>query len=687
MTDAAHATALSVTAVSYLRWIPFLPLVTAAVNGVFGASIQRRFGERGVSILACASVVGSFLLSVKAFFDLVGLDPHHRLLLDSVARWIDVPPLHVDIALTVDPLTAVMILVITGIGGLIHFYSVGYMHGDRGLWRYFAYLNLFTFAMLTLVMGDNLLLMFVGWEGVGLCSWALIGFWYQDVEKAQAGNKAFIVNRIGDFGFILGVFLLFWSLEQSGHATLVFREIQANAGRLEGMTFWGMPVVVLVTLLLFVGATGKSAQIPLYVWLPDAMAGPTPVSALIHAATMVTAGVYMIGRVHFLYSMAEPTLHVVAVIGALTALGAATIGLTQNDIKKVLAYSTVSQLGYMFLAMGVGAYVWGIFHLFTHAFFKACLFLGSGSVIHGMGGEQDMRKMGGLSRYMPRTYWTFLIATLAIAGAPLTAGFFSKDGILAEAYHRGGVGLWLAGAAGAGMTAFYMFRQVFMVFFGTCRADEHTKHHLHESPPIMTIPLMVLAGGSLVVGWLGLPPFMGHNAFAGWLEPVFGHPHHGLSVAAEIGLMVTSVAIATAGASLAYAMYVTRRIRPETFSDLAGGLPYRAMYNKYWVDEIYDVIFVRGTLLLARIGALFDKYVIDGIVDGSAKLTTLWSWVTGGFDFRVIDGAVNTVSDSVLEWGSRVRKVQTGSINAYLYAIVVGVVGVMIARMIWFGGT
>jgi NADH-quinone oxidoreductase subunit L len=303
-----------------------------------------------------------------------------------------------------------------------------------------------------------------------------------------------------------------------------------------------------------------------------------------------------------------------------------------------------------------------------------------------MGGEQDMRKMGGLRRHMPETFWTFLIATLALAGAPLTAGFFSKDGILAEAYDRGGVGLWLAGALGAGLTAFYMFRQVFMVFFGECRADAHTKHHIHESPRIMTVPLMVLAAGSLIVGWLGVPPFIGDGAFAHWLEPVFGHPHHGLSHATEIGLMVVSVGIATAGAGLAYLMYHAGRIPPETFARLAGGLPYRAVYNKYWVDEIYDVVFVRGALLVARLGALFDTYVIDGIVNGTAAITRLWSWVTGGFDFRIIDGAVNTVSDSVLEWGSRVRKVQSGSINAYLYAIVAGVVGVMIVRMIWFGG-
>jgi NADH-quinone oxidoreductase subunit L len=685
MTD-VHAVSQEIHAVSYLRWIPLLPLITAAVNGIFGARIQKRFGERMISVLGCAPVVLSFIFACMAFVELSGHAVHERFLFDHVAPWINVGSLQADIAFAVDPLSAVMILVVTGIGGLIHFYSIGYMHGDQAYWRFFAYLNLFMFAMLTLVMGDNLLIMFVGWEGVGFCSWALIGFWHQDPEKARAGNKAFIVNRIGDFGFLLGIFLLFWSLDAAGHGIVVFRELQSHVGGLEWQTFYGVSIAVLVTLFFFVGATGKSAQIPLYVWLPDAMAGPTPVSALIHAATMVTAGVYMIGRLHFLYSMAETTLTVVAIIGAATALMAATIGVAQNDIKKVLAYSTVSQLGYMFLAMGVGAYAWGIFHLFTHAFFKACLFLGSGSVIHGMGGEQDMRKMGGLRHYMPRTFWTFLISTLAIAGTPLTAGFFSKDGILAEAYAQGGVGLWLAGVLGAGLTAFYMFRQVFMVFFGECRADEETKHHIHESPAVMTVPLMILAAGAVIVGWLGLPPFLGTSLFHAWHEPLFGHPHHVLSYGQEIALTAASVGVAATGFFLAYRMYYVGAPRPEIFSNLAGGVPYRAVYNKYWVDEIYQATVVRGVLLLAQLGAAIDRYIIDGIVNGSAKLMTVWSWVTGLFDLRFIDGAVNTLSDSVLDWGARLRKVQTGSINTYLYAIVMGVVGVMVVRLLWYGG-
>ena len=683
-------TVTEITVVSYLRWIPLLPLAAAAANAVFGSPLQRRYGERVISTIACAPVTISFILACVAFAQLAGLPAHDRFLLDRLAPWIAVGSFHVDIAFAVDPLAAVMMLVVTGVGGIIHYYSIGYMHGDRSYWRFFSFLNLFMFAMLTLVMGDSLLLMFVGWEGVGLCSYALIGFWYQDLEKARAGSKAFIVNRIGDFGFLLGIFLLFWTLDAGGHGTVVFREIEANVGLMEGSTFGGVPVAVLVTLFLFLGAVGKSAQIPLHVWLPDAMAGPTPVSALIHAATMVTAGVYMIGRMHFLYTVAPATLGIVTVVGTVTALVAATIGVAQNDIKKVLAYSTVSQLGYMVLAMGVGAYAWGIFHLFTHAFFKACLFLGSGSVIHGMGGEQDMRKMGGLRRHMPRTFWTFLIATLAIAGAPFTAGFFSKDGILAEAYARGGLGLWLAGAIGAGLTAFYMFRQVFMVFFGECRVEEQTKGHLHESPAIMTVPLMILAAGALVVGWLGLPPFLGFlgpNLFVTWLEPVFGHPHHALSLGMEMGLTAVSVSIAAGGFYLAYRMYYTGRTRPEAVSELAGGIPYKIVYNKYWFDEVYDAVFVRATMLLSKAGALCDLYIIDGIVDGSAALTALWSRVTGVFDLGFIDGAVNTVSDSVLDWGSRIRKVQTGSINAYLYAIVAGVVGVMIVRMVWFGGT
>jgi NADH-quinone oxidoreductase subunit L len=392
------------TAVAYIRWIIFAPLIGAMINGLFGARIQRGLGKRAIGVIALTPLAIAFGISFYAFGHLIGLEPEQRYLLDHLFSWINVGGLKAEMAFAIDPLSSIMTLVITGVGGLIHLYSTAYMHEDKAYWRFFAYLNLFTAAMLTLVLGDNLLLMFVGWEGVGLCSWGLIGFWFTDHANTRAGNKAFIVNRVGDFGFVLGAFLLFWTLSAAGHGSVTFRELAHAAPLLEGKEFWGIGVATLVTLFFFVGATGKSAQIPLYVWLPDAMAGPTPVSALIHAATMVTAGVYMIGRLNFLFTMAPFTLHVIAVIGALTAFFAATIGLAQNDIKKVLAYSTVSQLGYMFIAMGVGAYAAGIFHLVTHAFFKACLFLGSGSVIHACHHEQDMRKMGGLKKWMPYTY-------------------------------------------------------------------------------------------------------------------------------------------------------------------------------------------------------------------------------------------------------------------------------------------
>ena len=487
----------------FLRWIVLFPLLGAAVNGLLGARIQERAGKRMVAVIACAPVTLSFLFSLWAFSRLLSLPAKERFLIDHFYSWIPMGSFNVDVAFWVDPLSAIMILVVSGIGGLIHFYSIGYMHEDRSLWRYFAYLNLFTFSMLLLVTGDNLLLMFVGWEGVGLCSWALIGFWYTDHTNTRAGNKAFIVNRVGDFGFVLGIFLLFWSLTEHGQGTLAFREIQEHVGLLANMEIWGIGVVTAVTILLFIGATGKSAQIPLFVWLPDAMQGPTPVSALIHAATMVTAGVYMIARLNPLFSAAPVTLGIIAVVGAATAFFAATVAVTQTDIKRVLAYSTISQLGYMFLAMGVAAYSAGIFHLLTHAFFKACLFLGSGSIIHAMQGEQDMRKMGGLRKVMPATFWTFTIAVLAIAGAPFLAGFFSKDAILWQAWATHNQLLWGVAVFVAGLTAFYMFRQFFMVFFGECRADHHVQEHLHESPKIMTYPLWILAAGSVVVGYIG----------------------------------------------------------------------------------------------------------------------------------------------------------------------------------------
>lgn len=668
----------------YLRWIVLLPLLGAAVNGLLGAMLQKRLGKWVISLIAYAPVLGAFLISVLAFSNLLALKPEQRFLIDRMYTWLSMGTLKVDVAFWVDPLSAVMILVVTGIGGLIHVYSIGYMHEDKSYWRYFAFLNLFTFAMLLLVTGDSLLLMFVGWEGVGLCSYALIGFWYQDHVNTTAGNKAFIVNRVGDFGFILGIFLIFWTLDRLGHGTVTFREIEQFAPLLKGQGIWGLEVATLATLFLFIGATGKSAQIPLHVWLPDAMQGPTPVSALIHAATMVTAGVYMIARLHFLYSMAPLTLEVVAIVGLATALFAATIALTQNDIKRVLAYSTISQLGYMFLGAGVAAYGAAVFHLMTHAFFKACLFLGSGSVIHAMGGEQDMRKMGGLRHAMPYTFWTFTIAVLAIAGTPLTAGFFSKDEILWQAFSsaHGSPLLWLLGVAGAGLTAFYMFRQLFLVFFGESRADRHVREHLHESPKVMTVPLVILAIGSIAAGWIGLPEVFGGSQFAEWLEPVFGKHHeaHASAIQEEL-LMICSVAVAAVGFFIAYLMYFRGALAPERFSSLAGGWLYRLFYNKYYVDEIYQAVFVRGALLLARLGAWIDQHIIDFIVDGSAKTTTFISWFNGLFDNYVVDGIVNAIADITFWAGVKFKRVQTGNINSYLYVILGAVVLAIIVRL------
>lgn len=666
----------------FIRWIVFLPLIGAIINGLFGAKIQKALGKGAIGLIACAPVVTAFALSVYAFIILAGLEPQRRFLLDNLYRWIDLGSLKVDMAFMVDPLSAVMILIVTGIGGLIHIYATGYMHEDNAFWRFFAYLNLFTAAMLTLVLGDSLLLLFVGWEGVGLCSYALIGFWYTDHANARAGNKAFIVNRVGDFGFVLGMFLLFWSLDGQGHGTLTFRQMVETAPSIKDMTIWGTPVITLATLLLFIGATGKSAQIPLFVWLPDAMAGPTPVSALIHAATMVTAGVYMTARLNVFFSMAPATLNVIAVIGVVTALVAATIALTQFDIKKVLAYSTVSQLGYMFIGVGVGGYAAAIFHLMTHAFFKACLFLGSGSVIHAMHHEQDMRKMGGLKQWMPITFATFFISVLAIAGFPPFAGFFSKDEILWLAASNHYWGVWFLALCGAGLTAFYMFRQLFMTFYGECRADHHTKDHLHESPAVMTLPLVVLAAGAVLAGFIGLPAVLGGSQFAHWLEPVI-HAHgeaHG-SHELEWGLMGLSVAVAASGAFIAYLMYRRELLSPAIFANLAGGALYRLFDRKWYFDEIYQVVFVNGTLLLARALSAFDAYVIDGIVNGAAGLTRFVSWLNGVFDFYIIDGIVNAVANLTYWVGNRFRRVQTGNINSYLYGILIALAVAIIVKL------
>ena len=498
-----------------LRWIVLSPLLGAILVALLGRTLPRKV----IGTLASAAVGVSFLIGLAAFFKLKELSGHGHgeetvFLADHLYRWFAVGGLNVEAAFVFDRLSAVMVLVVAGVSALIHIYSMGYMARDECYWRYFTYLNLFVFFMLLLVTADNAVAMFVGWEGVGLCSYLLIGFWFEDPEKAYAGKKAFVVNRIGDFGFLLGIILIFWSL-----GTVNFNEIAQQAPLL---LTGGGTLATAICLLLFLGATGKSAQIPLYVWLPDAMAGPTPVSALIHAATMVTAGVYMIVRLNVLYLLAPAAMCVVAVVGAATAIYAASIGLMQNDIKKVLAYSTVSQLGYMFLAVGVGAFSAGIFHLVTHAFFKALLFLGSGSVIHAMSNKQDIREMGGLKKQMPVTYWTFLFATLAIAGIPPFSGFFSKDEILWKAFSspQGHWTLWLIGFVAAGLTAFYMFRLVFLTFHGECRADEETKHHIHESPSLMTVPLIVLGVLSVIGGFAGIPEALwGGNHFHHWLAP------------------------------------------------------------------------------------------------------------------------------------------------------------------------
>ena len=607
----------STVASDLLRWIPLIPLCAAVLNLFWG----RAWGNKIAGALACAAVVASFALALYLFWQL----PPNGILRDTVYTWLESGPFKVNVSFQVDALAAVMLLIVTGIGFLIHIYSLGYMAHDEGFARFFVYLNLFIFFMLLLVMADNLLLLFVGWEGVGLCSYLLIGFWYQDHNNTIAGNKAFIVNRIGDFGFTLGIFLLVTGLGRQGVWTLDFLELQKHTQLLSPAMIGG------ITLLLFVGATGKSAQIPLFVWLPDAMAGPTPVSALIHAATMVTAGVYMTARLHFLFVLAPSTLSLIAWIGAATAFFAATIALTQNDIKKVLAYSTISQLGYMFLAAGMAAFGAAIFHVFTHAFFKACLFLGSGSVIHALGGEQDMRKMGGLRSRMPITYWTYVIATLAIAGAPFTAGFFSKDLILWETFSRGAVILWGIGVITAGLTAFYMFRQLFMVFHGESRADEHAKAHLHESPPVMTFPLVILAIGSIFSGWLGAPEYLWGSRWEHWLQPIFGAAaaHEG-SVQTEILIMGLTLAVVAVGIYLAYAKY-GRAPAEAAPSAATEGLLYRLSLNKFYVDEIYDYLFVRPFTACSRFFAEFiDPRVIDGAVNGVATVARGLSWVWCG---------------------------------------------------------
>ncbi len=605
-----------------LFWlIPLIPGASALLLILFGMKLSRRW----VAWQAASAVFLSFLLSTAAFVHLIRLPPCAPGLTMTLLTWISSGSFASPIAFAFDHLTAVMALVVTGVGLLIHVYSTAYMAEDRSFSRYFAHLNLFTFFMLILIMASGLVLMFVGWEGVGLCSYLLIGFWFEKQSASDAGKKAFIVNRIGDFGFLLGIFIIFWQV-----GSLDFKAVFAAAST---AFVAGGSLITAACLLLFLGATGKSAQIPLYVWLPDAMEGPTPVSALIHAATMVTAGVYMIVRSNVLYTMAPTALSVVAVTGATTALFAATIGLAQNDIKRVLAYSTVSQLGYMFLACGVAAYSAGIFHLMTHAFFKALLFLGSGSVIHAMSGEQDMRKMGGLKKHLRITYATFVIATLAIAGIPGLSGFFSKDEILWQAFSsgHGSAILWVMGVVTAALTAFYMFRVVYLTFHGSERMDVETKRHIHESPRSMTVPLMVLAGLSIVGGYIGMPELFGaRNYFAEWLAPVIGGVHEDIVInvpasgggdsGMEMTLMFITVILAVLAILMARHFYLKKPEAAASLSGKFGGIQ-KVLLNKYYVDEVYGVLIVRPLVGISTfLWKIIDVIVIDGSLNGGAWL-------------------------------------------------------------------
>ena len=689
----------------FIWLIPLIPGIGAALNGLVGV---RSFSKRTAGLVATGAMAIAFLLSATAFIQLLGSTERYYKV--TVASWIPPIPLEtangigsfeVPWAFTLDPLAGMMLLVVTGIGFLIHVYSIGYIdHEPRGgVARFFCYLNLFCFFMLILVLGSSFLVMFVGWEGVGLCSYLLIGYWYTKKSASDAGKKAFIVNRIGDWGFILGILLIFFTF-----GTLDFREVAEAVSAMPAETAAvGFGVVSLICLFLFIGATGKSAQIPLYVWLPDAMEGPTPVSALIHAATMVTAGVYMVCRNAVLFTHAPQVMEIVAAIGAVTALMAATIGLVQTDIKRVLAYSTVSQLGYMFLATGVGAFAAAAFHLMTHAFFKALLFLGSGSVIHAMNEEQDMRRMGGLRQHLPVTFVTMCIGAVAIAGIPPLSGFFSKDEILYRTFLHSRL-LWGIGVVTAAMTAFYMFRLINMTFFGRYRGPEpdaaghgpgdgdaaghaHAWHGPHESPGLMTGPLVVLAVGAVFAGFLGVPAALGgNNMIEHFLEPSFtagaaahaGEVHH-ISHAAELGLMALSVLIAVGGILFACRNYVWRPAEADRLAARLAGT-HRLLTNKYYVDELYDATAVRGTMSGARNLWRFDGAVVDGAVNGTGLATRASSVVSHVLDKYVVDGLVNLVGWICREGSYGFRRVQTGLIQNYAFATLVGV----FAFVTWF---
>lgn len=647
-----------------VRLIPLFPLVGVLINGLLGPKIVKS-NKSLVHWIACGAVGLSFLVTLALFLKLLGLPADKRLYDLTWFSWISSGAFNVSVGYLVDPLSMFMCMFVTGVGFLIHVYSIGYMWHDESYSRFFTYLNLFMFSMITLVLADNFLLMFLGWEGVGLCSYLLISFWFTDLANAVAGKKAFITNRVGDFFFAVGVLLLLTHLGAQGVWSLKFSDVFTRAYLIPPH------LVTIICLLFFLGCTAKSAQIPLYIWLPDAMAGPTPVSALIHAATMVTAGVYFVARCNVLYSMSPFAMQVVAIVGALTALLAASIALTQNDIKKVLAYSTVSQLGYMFLGLGVGAYAAGLFHVLTHSFFKACLFLCSGCVIHAMGGEQDMRNMGGLRKKMPVTFATMLIATLAIVGFPGFSGFFSKDEILWKTFSspQGSFILWFIAVLAAAMTAFYMFRLIFMTFFNDCRASEEVQHHIHEAPKSMTVPLMVLATLSIFGGLLGVPASLGgSNIVERFLEPVLGLGKDKLlesaagpglihrvvaetaarsSFAPEYRLMLFTTTIVFISIFAAYILYMKKRSVPETLAERNPSF-YRLLLHKWYIDELYEKVFINPLHALS-----------------------IFMWK--GIDVVVIDGLVNSTAAFFMKCGTTCKVSQSGYVQRYAVSFMVGV--------------
>jgi len=698
-----------------LFWlIPLIPLVGVIVNGLFGRRIKS---EKVIATVACATILTSFILSVVAVVGLAQLPAEERHVEIVLYDWIPSGVAHlsddalhaesavfnVPFGFLLDPLSAVMILVITGVGFLIHVYAAGYMHGDRGYYRFFTYLNLFIFFMLILVLGNSYGLMFIGWEGVGLCSYLLIGYYIGKKSAGDAGKKAFIVNRIGDLGMILGILTIFFTF-----GSLEYSQIFEAAHEFP----LGAGAITAACLFLLVGAAGKSAQIPLYVWLPDAMEGPTPVSALIHAATMVTAGVYMIARSSALFALSPIAMTTVAIIGAATALMAATIALVQNDIKRVLAYSTVSQLGYMVMACGVGAFSVGVSHLMTHAFFKALLFLAAGSVMHALSDELDMWKMGNVKKYMPTTHWTFLVGCLAIAGVPGLSGFFSKDEILWYAWSgpHGHPIFWAVGTLVAGLTAFYMFRMYFVVFQGESRMDPEVEAHAHESPKAMTVPLMVLAVLSVVGGYLVIPGVLRIGPLAAlhqrfnlveWLAPSLGGESHaavattrdlllasaqpaiGLLQEAEVAageashglellLMLISSTVAMAGIGLAYFLYIKMPRRADQLSEKFSGV-HRVLWNKYYIDELYDALFVNRTMDAGDALWVLDDALVDGTVNGVGHATKRSAVASTAFDNMVVDGTVNAVGYELTRSSRMLRAWQTGYVQNYALIIALGI--------------